>query len=183
MHNPKSTKLPIIGRNHSFRITELSDIDHHKKLAEKHYHEVKRKQTIVDYNLAVENLSDLYDVLMNAQETESDLKHQLKETQDSLSQVQGEIQKLKNQAELCHNRLTLCKARMQHCGISLKDLDKIRPVSQGTQSITEAVKNPEEVDKEPLNIVQIPEDETDRAVKNMLIAENITIEDQTNPPI
>ena len=70
MHNPKSKRLPIREPDHTYKITELTDLDHHKHLAEVHYKKVKRVQCITDYNTAVDNLSDLYDNVMNAQEYE-----------------------------------------------------------------------------------------------------------------
>ena len=84
MHNPKSKKLPIHGRNHSYRIVELVDTEHHRNNAKDHYESVKRKQLIADYNIAVDNLNDLYDTVMNAQETETDLKEELKTVQNTL---------------------------------------------------------------------------------------------------
>ena len=58
---------------------------------------------------------------------------------------------------------------MQHVGISTKDLNKLKPVSQETQAIQSEVKPTETipVDDEQ-DIVEIPDDETDIAVKNLL---------------
>ena len=36
MHDRSSKKLPICGSNHSYKITELTDVKHHSKLAEAH---------------------------------------------------------------------------------------------------------------------------------------------------
>ena len=163
MHNPKSKKLPIHGRNHSYRIVELVDIEHHRNNAKDHYESVKRKQLIVDYNIAVDNLNDLYDTVMNAQETETDLKEELKTVQNTLKSLKEQIQK-------AHDKMLVSKARLQHVGISTKDLNKLKPVSQGIQAIQSEVKPTETIpdDDEQDDIVEIPDEETDIAVKNLL---------------
>ena len=127
MHNPKSKKLPIHGRNHSYRIVELMDIEHHRNNAKEHYESVERKKLIVDYNIAVDNLNDLYDTVMHAQEIEADLKDELKSVQDTLKN-------LKQQIQTSHDKMLLSKAWLQHVGISTKELNKLKPVSQGTQA-------------------------------------------------
>ena len=118
MHNPKSTKLPITGRNHSYRILELTDVDHHRKNAKEHFVKVKNTQLVVDYNIAVENLSELYDTLMKAQDVENSLKEDLKTVQANQKLMKENIQK-------CNDRLLLCKARLQQLGISPKGLHKV----------------------------------------------------------
>ena len=158
MHNLKSKKLPIHGRNHSYRIVELVDIEHHRNNAKDHYESVKRKQVIVDYNVAVDNLNDLYDIVMKAQETETDLK-------EELDSIQNTLKSLKEQIQRAHDKMLVSKVRLQHVGISTKDLNKLKPVSQGTQAIQSEVKPTETipVDDEQ-DIVEIPDDETDIAV-------------------
>ena len=170
MHNPKSTKLPIIGRNHSYRILELTDVEHHRRNAKEHFIKVKNTQLVVDYNIAVENLSELYDTLMASQEVETSLKEDLKTVQNNQKQLKESIQK-------CNDRLLLCKARLQQLGISGKSLSKVKPISQGTQfnmeeeietkEITEATKPVKSTEKD-IQILEIPDDEADKAVKNLL---------------
>ena len=68
------------------------------------------------------------------------------------------------------DRLLLCKAKLQQVGISVTELKKVRPVSQGTQmdkdlEITDVT--PANV-AAPQNILEIPEDETDVATKALL---------------
>ena len=121
MHNPKSKKLPIHRRNHSYRIVELVDIEHHINNAKDHYESVKRKQVIVDYNVAVDNLNDLYDIVMKAQETETDLK-------EELESIQNTLKSLKEQIQRAHDKMLVSKVRLQHVGISTKDLNKLKPV-------------------------------------------------------
>ena len=103
MHNPKSKKLPIHRRNHSYRIMELVDVEHHRNNAKDHYESVKRKQLIMDYNIAVDNLNDLYDTVMNAQETEIDLKEELKSVQNTLKSLKEQIQE-------AHDKMLVSKA-------------------------------------------------------------------------
>ena len=163
MHNLKSKKLPIHGRNHSYRIVELVEIEHHRNNAKDHYESVKRKQLTVDYNIAVDNLNDLYDIVMKAQETETDLKEELEGF-------------LKEQIQRAHDKMLVSKARLQHVGISTKDLNKLKPVSHGTQAIQSEVKPTETipVDDEQ-DIVEIPDDKTDIAVKNLLKSSGIKV--------
>ena len=80
-------------------------MEHHKELAEKHYKNVKRKQCINDYNLAVDNLSDLYDNIMTAQELEDELKTSLNKLKESeivvkqnLKQVQDKMIEIKKRS-------------------------------------------------------------------------------------
>ena len=103
MHNPKSKKLPIHGRNNSYRIVELVDIEHHINNAKDHYEFVKRKQLIVDYNIAVDNLNNLYDTVMKAQETETDLK-------EELESIQNILKSLKEQIQRAHDKMLVSKA-------------------------------------------------------------------------
>ena len=102
MHNPKSKRLTIHGRNHSYRIVDMVDIELHRNNTKEHYESVKRKQLIVDYNIAVDNWNDLYDTVMNTQEVETDLKEQLNTVQDTLKS-------LKEQVIKGHDRLLLSK--------------------------------------------------------------------------
>ena len=83
--------------------------------------------------MAVDNLNDLYDTVMNAQETETDLKEELKTVQNTLKSLKEQIQK-------AHDKMLVSKAQLQHVGISTKDLNKLKPVSQGTQAIQSEVK-------------------------------------------
>ena len=144
MHNPHNKKLPIRGPNHSYRITLVSDVEHHKGMAEKHYKNVKRHQCISDYNMAVDNLSNLYDNVMNAQELEGELHTSLKKLKESesvvkenLKDVQTKLDELKKEMTRAQNRMLLCKAKMQTLDIKTAKLHKLRPVSQGTQMTEE----------------------------------------------
>ena len=170
MHNVKSKKLPIIGRNHSYRIIELVDTEHHRNNAKDHYESVKTKQLIVDYNIAVDNLNDLYDTVMNAQEIEAQLK-------EELDTVQGTLKNLKEQMQKAHDKMLLSKARLQHVGISTKDLNKLKPVSQGTQSIDSELKPVQT----GAGIVEIPDDEDDVAVKNLIKSTKVQIPETEKP--
>ena len=67
MHDKKLKRLPVRGPDHSYRISELKNVEHHEKKAKEHYQEVKRTQCIADYDIAVDNLSELYDNIMLAQ--------------------------------------------------------------------------------------------------------------------
>ena len=185
MHG-KSSKLPIKGDNHTFHITELTGVEYHKKKAEEHYKNVKHTQCILDYNCAVDTLGELYDSVMHAQETEEDLKKSLakvKKTQEkineTLTDVQGYLGKMKENIQRCNDRLLPSKGRMQNLGISIKDLKKVPAVSQGTQAgetcddVIEIELDQEEGNLQ--NLVNIPQDEDDIAVKQLLAAQNIDI--------
>ena len=96
----------------------VSDIEHHKALAEKHYKTVKSVQCISDYNMAVDNLSNLYDNVMNAQELEDEVKASLKKLKESettlkqnLKQVQDKMSELRKEIERAENRMLLCKQK------------------------------------------------------------------------
>ena len=74
MHDKKSKRLPVRGPDHSYKISELKNVQYHEQKAKEHYQEVKRNQCIADYNIAVDNLSELYDNIMLAQEAEGRTK-------------------------------------------------------------------------------------------------------------
>ena len=180
IQNPK--KLPIHGENHSYRITMLSDVEHHKALAEKHYKNVKRVQCISDYNMAVDNLSNLYDNVMNAQELEDEVKGSLKKLKESemhlkkeLKNVQDKMSEMKKEIVRAENRMLLCKAKMQKVEIKTAELQKLRPISQGTQMDEEVEdKDPDNI-SQPKNIVPIPDMEGDEAVKQLLESEGLVV--------
>ena len=162
MHNKRSKRLPVVGSNHSFKITVLKDVNHHYKNAQEHYNEVKRHQCINDYNTAVNDLSELYHNVKQAKELEQELSGALKE-------VQTKITHLKSSITTCDNRLLLTKAKLQNLGISTASLNKPKPISQGTQS------DLNEDEKGNQEIVVIEDTEADKAVKEMLASENISM--------
>ena len=162
MHNKRSKKLPVIGSNHSFKITVLKDVNHHYKNAQEHYNEVKRHQCINGNNTAVNDLSELYHNVMQAKELEQELSGALKE-------VQTKITQLKSSITTCDNRLILTEAKLQNLGISTASLNKPKPISQGTQS------DLNEDEKGNQEIVVIEDTEADKAVKEMLASENISM--------
>ena len=106
MHNSRSKKLPIIGSNHSFKISVLHDVEHHYKNAQEHYKEVKRRQCISDYNSAVDDLSELYNKVMEAKEQEQELTA-------ALTTVHTKIQNLKSCITTCDNRLLLGQGKTE----------------------------------------------------------------------
>ena len=160
MHDKNSKRLPVRGPDHSYKISELKNVQYHEQKAKEHYQEVKRNQCIADYNIAVDNLSELYDNIMLAQEAEEELKAEMTEVKNQISGMKKLMQK-------ASDRLLLCKAKLQQVGISINELKKVKPVSQGTQ-IDEDIQITGET---PANIVEIPEDESDLAAKALIAAE------------
>ena len=156
MHDRRSKKLPIYGDNHSYKITELTDVKHHSKLAERHYKEVKQEQCIHDYNSAVDDLSALYDKIMQAKEEEMELDEAMKKAKAARAGMEKCI-------SAGTDRLILAKAKLQVLGVSASSLNKMKPVSQGTQV------DPPDDDLQP--IVSIPEDESDKALRALLDSE------------
>ena len=65
----RSKRLPIEGRDHTFVIHHIEDAQHSLEQAEKHYKDVKRKQCISDYNIAIKDLDSVYDKLLEVEET------------------------------------------------------------------------------------------------------------------
>ena len=153
MHDRRSKKLPIYGDNHSYRITELTDVKHHSKLAEKHYKEVKQEQCIHDYNSAVDDLSALYDKIMQAKEEEMELDKAMKKVKAARAGMEKCINAL-------IDRLVLAKGKLQVLGVSTSSLKKMKPVTQGTQV------DPPADNLQP--IVSILEDESNKAVRALL---------------
>ena len=160
MHDKKSKRLPVRGPDHSYKISELKNVQYHEQKAKEHYQEVKRNQCIADYNIAVDNLSELYDNIMLAQEAEEELKAEMTEVKNQISGMKKLMQK-------ASDRLLLCKAKLQQVGISINELKKVKPVSQGIQ-IDEDIQITGETHA---NKVEIPEDEGDLAAKALIAAE------------
>ena len=156
MHDRRSKKLPIYGDNHSYKITKLTDVKHHSKLAEQHYKEVKQEQCIHDYNSAVDDLSALYDKIMQAKEEEMEQEEAMKKAKAARAGM-----------EKCINagtdRLILAKAKLQVLGVSASSLKKIKPISQKTQV------DPPADNLQP--IVSIPDDKSDKALRALLDSE------------
>ena len=171
MHNKKSKKLPLIGSNHTYKISVLGDVAHHAKNAEQHYKEVKCRQCINDYNCAVSDLSNLYSDVMEAKELEQDLSQ-------ALTEVRTKIENLNKTITKCDHQLLLSKAKLQVLGISTKELHKLKPVSQGTQAQMPDIQQQPQQPQQPQRqqeILVIDDDEEDIAVKGLLASEKITI--------
>ena len=190
MHDPMSKKLPIKSPNFTNRITELKDPVHHGKLAEKHYKEVKRTQCILDYNIAVDNLSELCDKIMLANEEQEDLEKAFEKAQNqmknTLANVQKDIDHMKKSMGGCYDQMLLSKAKMQLLGVSASELSKLKPISQGTQAIaggsgatgtsTDSAIVVDIDTSKTKQLVTIPDDENDEAIKHLLASEGITEE-------
>ena len=157
MHAKGSKKLPIYGSNHSYKISELTDVKHHSKLAEEHYKEVKQRQCIHDYNAAVDNLSALYDNIMKAKEEEMELEEALKKVKVARASMEKCV-------TTGTDRLLLAKAKLQTLGTSTALLKKMKPISQGTQVESGGDLHP---------VVSIPEDESDKVLRALIESEKM----------
>ena len=133
---------------------------HHSKLAEERYKEVKQQQCILDYNSAVDELSELYDKIMQAKEEEMEVEEVLKKVKTA----RADMEKCVSAGTDC---LLLAKAKLQSLGVSSLNLKKIKPITQGTQ-----VKTPAASSHQPASslqpIVSIPEDESDIAMRALI---------------
>ena len=160
MHNRSSKKLLIYGDNHSYKITELTDVKHHSKLAEEHYKEVKQQQCILDYNSAVDKLSELYDKIMQAKEEEMEVEEVLKKVKTARADMEKCV-------SAGTDHLLLAKAKLQSLGVSSSNLKKMKPITQGTQVETPAASSHQPASSlQP--IVSIPEDESDIATRALI---------------
>ena len=82
--------------------------------------------------------------------------------------------------ECARNRLLLSKTKMQQVNIAMQNLSKLRPITQGTQveqgemsGIGNVLGNIEITAVQPQNIISIPDDEADLAVRAMIQSQNI----------
>ena len=110
-------------------------------------------------------------------ETEEIMRNQLKASKEKISVLKKEMEK-------AQNRMLLCRARMQCVDIKVAELNKLRPISQGTQ-MEGKDKDVEILDTDPdrvsnLPIVTIPDDEADIAIKNLLQSQEIEVLGVTN---
>ena len=164
MHDSRSKRLPVIGSNHSYKISELTDLKHHYRLAEEHYKEVKRQQCIHDYNTAVDELGTLYDHVMHAKEEELELSVALEKAIEARKTMEKWVKS-------GQDRLLLAKAKMQQAGVSMSELHKMKPVSKGTQIELPKTSQVSETSGQLQPVVMIPETEEDAAVKAMIVSE------------
>ena len=164
MHDPRSKRLPVVGSNHSNKISELTDLKHHYRLADEHYKEVKRLQCIHDYNTAVDELGTLYDHVMHAKEEELELSVALEKATEARKTMEKWVKS-------GQDRLLLAKAKMQKAGVSTSELHKMKPISQGVQVELPKTSQISETTSELQPVVMIPETEADTAIKAMLVSE------------
>ena len=181
MINRKSKRLPIVGRDHSFKITIIDDAAHVLVLAEKHYNITKRKQCIADYNIAVKDLDVVYDKMMQVDET-------VEKMQTSLKELQNEKSGLEVLVDDTRNRLILTKAKLQNLGVSVNALAKlgqqVKSTGVGTHSTAvPAIRAPED---NQIPVLSIPDDEQDQAIKNLIasnkLAEPIDLTSDSDVP-
>ena len=151
---------------------------------------------MIVYNAAVDDLSNLYDSIMHARETEIDLNASLQkakqvqqELNTSLQEVRSKIKEMDADVERARNRLLLSKTKMQQVNIVTQNLSKLRPITQGTQveegemgGVGNVPGNIEATGVQPQNIISIPDDEADLAVRAMLQSQNVEGE-PANPNI
>ena len=82
--------------------------------------------------------------------------------------------------EHARSRLLLSKTKMQQVNIAMQNLSKLRPITQGTQveqgemsGIGNVPGNIEITAIQPQNIISIPDDEADLAVRAMIQSQNV----------
>ena len=155
----RSKRLPIEGRDHTFVIHRIEDAQHSLEQAEKHYKDVKRRQCISDYNVAIKDLDNVYEKLLEVEETTQKLESSLKEIKVEKEGLEALIDDTKN-------RLILAKARLLNLNVPTDKLEKPakrNPVldKAGAEILSE---------EEPIKgqVLAIPDDEQDVAIKNIL---------------
>ena len=162
----RSKRLPIEGWDHTFVIHHIEDAQHSLEQAEKHYKDVKRRQCISDYNVAIKDLDSVYDKLLQVEETTQKLESSLKE-------IKVEKEGLEALVDDTKNRLVLAKARLLNLNVPTDKLEKPakrNPVldKAGAEILSQI--GGEEPGEEPLKgaVLAIPDDEQDVAIKNIL---------------
>ena len=98
--------VPITGRDHSFEVRAVCNVRKHAKIAEEHYHSVKRSQ-----------LKDEYDFLLSELETTVDKCLQMCSTIDNmettLTNLGSNVESLMNKAKLLKAKLLLARINVQ----------------------------------------------------------------------
>ena len=164
-----SRRLPIKGRDHTFIISELSNAQHSLEQAEKHYQIVKRKQCIADYNIAVKDLDNVYEKLLHIDDI-------TEKVESKLNDLKVEKEGLEILLDDCKNQLVLAKAKLQQLNVASSALLKLEKTQKARETQTESkstgtgegVSAATATDVEPQNILSIPDDEDDIAIKNVL---------------
>ena len=124
---------------------------------------------------------------MHAREAEIDLNASLQkakkveqELNTSLQEVRSKIKEMDADIECACTRLLLSKKKIQQVNIVTQNLSKLRPITQGTQveqgemnGIENIPGNIEVTAIQPQNIISIPDDETDLAVRAMIQSQNV----------
>ena len=95
------------------------------------------------------------------------------ELSQSLTEVRTKIEIINKTIDKCDQQLLLSKAKLQVLGISTKELNKLKPVSQGIQAEIPNIQNVQ--DQQQQEILVIEDDEHDTAVKDLLVAEKPSI--------
>ena len=102
--------MPIKGRDHSFEVRTVCNVRNHAKVAEEHYHSVKRTQ-----------LKDEYDFLPSELETSVDHCLQMCSTID---QMETTLTKLGSNVESLMSKADLLKAKLLLAGVKVQDFSK-----------------------------------------------------------
>ena len=159
-----SKKLPVVGCDHTFMIAYVSDPKYALEQAEKHYQLVKRKQCIGDYNMAVKDLDQVYEKLMEIDDV-------YEKVEAKLNELKAEKDGLKTLLEDCNSRLVLAKAKLQQLNVAtsalLKSERTIKKVqqTQTTSTASSSTEDVETVKNTPKPFITIPEDDEDKAIK------------------
>lgn len=159
----RSKRLPIEGRDHTFVIHRIEDAQHSLEQAEKHYKDVKRRQCISDYNVAIKDLDSVYDKLLQVEETTQKLESSLKE-------IKVEKEGLEALVDDTKNRLVLAKARLLNLNVPTDKLEKPAKRNPVLDKAGAEILSEIGGEEEPLKgaVLAIPDDEQDVAIKNIL---------------
>ena len=144
-------------------IAQVHDTKFALEQAEKYYQIVKCEQCIADYNIAVKDLDNVYEKLLDIDDVYEKVENKLKE-------LKAEKDGLKTLMEDCNSQLVLAKAKLMHLNVSTSALLKPEQSAKKLQQTQTTSTETETVEETPQNIINIPEDEQDQAIKSAISA-------------
>ena len=91
---------PLKGENHSYEVHQVSNVKKHSKLAEEHYHEVKRQQLKSEYDYLLSELEEAVDDALS-------LRDNITKMEDILTDMGNKIHSLMTKTDLMKGKLLL----------------------------------------------------------------------------
>ena len=98
--------MPLKGRDHSFEVRTVCNVRKHAKIAEEHYHNVKRAQLKDEYDFPLSELENAVDKCLQ-------MCSSIDNMETTLTKLGSNVESLMNKTEILKGKLLLAKIKVQ----------------------------------------------------------------------